>query len=127
MSDEMESAKSQRPSAKRKFTRKLKEFLRAVAEDKRLEIVDRPYVELKESWENVESKHDMYVALIEDKDREHEETWIEELQRSFGDAMEKEVSYVQSKAAAGKKAMDEEDFKRQLRKTRKKWKRWSSR
>jgi hypothetical protein len=39
---------------------------------------------------------------------EHEETWIEELQRSFGDAMEKEVSYFQSKEAAGKKAMDEE-------------------
>jgi hypothetical protein len=50
----------------------------------------------------------MYVALIEGKDCEHEETWIEEFQMSFGDAMEKEVSYVQSKAAAGKKAMHEE-------------------
>jgi GTP cyclohydrolase I len=79
MSDEIESAKSQRTSAKSKFTRKLKEFLRAVAEDKGLEIVDRTYAELKESWKNVESKYDMYVALIEDKDCEHEETWIEEL------------------------------------------------
>ena len=83
MSDEIESAKSQRTSAKSKFTRKLKEFLSAVAEDKGLEIVDRTYAELKESWKNVENKHDMYVALIEDKDCEHEETWIEELQRSF--------------------------------------------
>ena len=95
-------------SAKRKFTGKLKEFLRAVDEDKGLEMVDKTYAELKESWENAESKHDMCVALIEEKDCEHEETWIEELQRSFGDAMEKEVSYVQSKAAAGIKAMDEE-------------------
>ena len=42
MPDEIESAKSQKTSAKSKFTRKLKEFLRAVAEDKGLEIVDRP-------------------------------------------------------------------------------------
>ena len=120
MPDEIESAKSQRTSAKSKFTRKLKEFLRAVAEDKGLEIVDRTYVELKESWKNVESKHDMYVALIEDKDCEHEETWIEELQRSFGDAMEKEVSYVQSKAAAGKKAMDEERLQETTKKDQEK-------
>ena len=88
MSNEIEGAKSQRTSAKSKFTRKLKEFLRAVDEDKGLEIVDRTYPELKESWENAESKYDMYDALIEENDREHEETWIEELQRSFGDAME---------------------------------------
>jgi hypothetical protein len=67
MSDEIESAKSQRTSAKRKFTGKLKEFLRAVDEDKGLEIVDRTYAELKESWKNAESKHDMYVALIEER------------------------------------------------------------
>ncbi|CAB4025010.1 Hypothetical predicted protein [Paramuricea clavata] len=120
MSDEIESAKRQRTSAKSKFTRKLKEFLRAIAEDKRLEIVDRTYVELKESWKNVESKHDMYVALIEDKDCEHEETWIEELQRSFGDAMEKEVSNVQSKAAAGKKALDEERLQETAKKDQEK-------
>jgi SMC interacting uncharacterized protein involved in chromosome segregation len=120
MSDEIEGAKSQRTSAKSKFTRKLKEFLRAVGEDKGLEIVDRTYAELKESWKNAESKHDMYVALIEEKDREHEETWIEELQRSFGDAMEKEVSYVQSKAAAGKKAMDEERLQETTKKDQEK-------
>lgn len=108
MSNEIESAKSQRTSAKSKFTRKLKEFLRAVDEDKGLEIVNRTYKELRESWENAESKHDVYIALIEAKDCEHEETWIEELQRSFGDAMEKEVGYVQSKTAADKKAMEEE-------------------
>ena len=50
MSDEIESAKSQRTSAKSKFIRRLKEFLRAVDEDKGLEIVDRTYAELKESW-----------------------------------------------------------------------------
>ena len=71
----------------------------------------------------------MYVALIEDKDCEHEETWIEELQRSFGDAMEKEVSYVQSKAAAGKKAMDEERLQETTKKDQEKikWKKWFSR
>ncbi|CAB4029356.1 Hypothetical predicted protein [Paramuricea clavata] len=62
----------------------------------------------------------MYVALIEDKGCEHEETWIEELQRSFGDAMEKEVSYVESKAAAGKKAMDEERLQETTKKDQEK-------
>ena len=73
MSEEIiESAKSPRAIAKSKFTRKLKEFLRSIDEDKGIEIANRTYTELKESWENAESKHDLYVALIEAQDGEHE-------------------------------------------------------
>ncbi len=80
MSDEIESAKSQRTNAMNKFTRNSKEFLRALDAAKGL-------------------------------------------QRSFGDAMEKEVSYVQSKAVAGKKAMDEKRLQVTTKKDQEKWKR----
>ena len=108
MADNIETAKMLRTSARSKLTRKLKEFLRAVDEDKRLEIVSRAFEELNEAWGNVESKHDIDVAFIKDDDQEEANVWIEELQRNFGIAMEKEIKYTQTKSAVDKKIEEEE-------------------
>ena len=69
MADNIESAKIQRTSAKSRFTRKLKEFLKAVDEDKGLEIVNRTFEELNEAWGIEESKHDTYVEFMKEEEQ----------------------------------------------------------
>lgn len=115
--------KNQRTRAKSKFTRKLKEFLRAVDEDKGLEIVNRTYEELQESWKSVESKHDAYAAILKEEDQVESESWIEELQRNFANAMEQEVRYVQDKVAAGKKTEEDEKHQEAIKREQEKGKR----
>ena len=97
MADNIEGAKIQRTSAKSRFTRKLKEFLKTVDEDKGLEIVNRTFEELNEAWGIVESKHDMYVKFIKEEEQAEADAWIGELQQNFGSAMEKEIECKQTK------------------------------
>ena len=107
MADNIEGAKIQRTSAKSRFTRKLKEFLKAVDEDKGLEIVNRTFEELNEAWSIVESKHDTYVEFIKEEEQAKAAAWIGELQQNFGSAMEKEIKYKQTKTAVDKKIEEE--------------------
>ena len=92
MADNIEGAKTQRTSAKSRFTRKLKEFLKAVDEDKGLEIVKRTFKELNEAWGSVESKHDTYVEFIKEEEQAEADAWIGELQQNFGSAMERKLN-----------------------------------
>ena len=108
MADNIEGAKIQKTSAKSRFTRKLKEFLKAVDENKGLEIVNRTFEELNEAWSIVESKHDTYVEFIKEEEQAKADAWIGELQQNFGSAMEKEIKYKQTKTAVDKKIEEEE-------------------
>ena len=108
MADNIEGTKVQRTSAKSRFTRKLKEFLKAVDEDKGLEIVNRTFEELNEAWGIAESKHDTYVEFIKEEEQAEADAWIGELQQNFGSAMEKEIKYKQTKTAVDKKIEEEE-------------------
>ena len=108
MADNIKGAKIQRTSAKSRFTRKLKEFLKTVDEDKGLEIVNRTFEELNEAWGIVESKHDMYVEFIKEEEQAEADAWIGELQQNFGSAMEKEIECKQTKTAVDKKIEEEE-------------------
>lgn len=65
-------------------------------EDKGLEIVNRNLRRVERPWSNAEAEHDIYVGFIKDGEQEAD-IWIEELQRNFGNAMEKEIRYTQSK------------------------------
>ena len=55
-----EEAKKIRATAKSRFTRKRKEFLNSVTENKRIDTVKRTFPELNEAWNLVEGKHDIY-------------------------------------------------------------------
>ena len=104
MADNIEGAKIQRTSAKSRFTRKLKEFLKAVDEDKGLEIVNRTFEELNEALGIVESKHDTYVEFIKEEEQAEADAWIGELQQN----LKKEIKYKQTKTAVNKKIEEEE-------------------
>ena len=97
MADNIEGAKIQRTSAKSRFTRKLKEFLKAVDEDKGLEIVNRTFEELNEVLGIV-------VEFIKEEEQAEADAWIGELQQN----LKKEIKYKQTKTAVNKKIEEEE-------------------
>ena len=94
-----QDAKNQRSAAKGRFTRKLAELTKSIEEDKKSEIVRVNFEELNEAWRNVETKHEMYTTFLKDSEVEESEVWIAELQRSFSEAIEKQVEYIGSNAA----------------------------
>ena len=117
----MADDKNQRRAAKGRFTRKLTEFSNSIDWDKGVEIVKRNYDELYEAWRNVESKHDAYTMFPQDSEVEANEQWILDLQRSFTEAMEQRVRYVDAKAMkeiAAKQEIDRQELaKKDLDKT----------
>ena len=87
MSDEdeaLKAAKIQRRSAKASLTRLGKALVQLCDNKRPVNEVSEYLVKVKEAFENVVSKHETYANLIvDDKEFEKEENWLDECQNYF--------------------------------------------
>ena len=97
MSNQVEQAKRQRTSAKGNFTRTENQLIRIIGrtdEDvtdpdvSKAELVEVMCKDLKEAWNNVNEKHDLYLDTVGEVGSDvtqGNEKWIEEIQNRFYD------------------------------------------
>ena len=102
-----EEAKKIRATAKVHFTRKRKEFLKSVKENKGIDTVKRTFAEFNEAWNLVEGKHDMYTIHLNEEEVEQSEAWINELQELYSEAAAMQAQYVNDQIQLEKKQREE--------------------
>jgi len=86
MTEQVEALKIQR-TAKSKFTRKKNEFYKAIAKKESMSNIEGKFKELTDAWRIVEDKHDLYTMLLDDDEEQDKESWINELQEIYGEAL----------------------------------------
>ena len=102
-----EEAKKIRATAKSRFTRKRKEFLKSVTENKGIDTAKRTFAELNEVWNLVEGKHDIYTVHLTEEEVEQREAWINELQELYSEAAAMQAQYVNDQIQLEKKQREE--------------------
>ena len=102
-----EEAKKIRATAKLRFTRKRKEFLKSVKENKRIDTVKRTFAEFNEAWNLVEGKYDIYTIHLNEEEVEQSEAWINELQELYSEAAAMQAQYVNDQIQLEKKQREE--------------------
>ena len=102
-----EKAKKIRATAKSRFTRKRKEFLKSVTENKGIDTAKRTFAELSEAWNLVEGKHDIYTVHLTEEEVEQREAWINGLQELYSEAAAMQAQYVNDQIQLEKKQREE--------------------
>ena len=73
----------ERTTAKSGFTRCVNSTKNAIALRTSPPTIERKINEVREKWDAVQLKHDMYLSLLSDEDGEKNEEWIEQLQEAY--------------------------------------------
>lgn len=99
MVDEVTAAKSARTAAKRIFNRNVKKVSDSIEEEDASSVVETRFQDLKRLWNDVQEKHEKYIAAIEDSKTSYnadaEDKWIDEMDVIYENILRKNFAYLE--------------------------------